>query len=131
MALHLKYKLYPYIKRDEKGKMINGEIDRILQDENILAEITESEHNRWLTYLRTEGYKYEPKQIAEKYFAKVGKLREHFLKMHPALVEWNQLDEVKKSISEIENEPEKDMKESTKESIIKMLQSIGKEIKDV
>ena len=131
MALHLKYKLYPYIKRDEKGKMINGEIDRILQDENILAEITESEHNRWLTYLRTEGYKYEPEQIAEKYFAKVGKLREYFLKMHPALVEWNQLDEVKKSISEIENEPEKDMKENTKESIIKMLQSIGKEIKDV
>ena len=131
MALHLKYKLYPYIKRDENDKMINGEIDRILQDEHILAEITESEHNRWLTYLRTEGYKFEPKEIAEKYFIKVGKLREHFLKMHPALVEWNQLDEVKKSISEIENKPEKDMKESTKESIIKMLQSIGKEINHV
>ena len=131
MALHLIYKLYPYIKRDENGKMINGEIDRILQDENILTELAENEHNRWLTYLRTEGYKYEPKQITAKYFAKVGTLREHFLRMHPALVEWNQLDEVKKAISEIENKPEKDMKESTKESIIKMLQGIGKEIKNV
>ena len=131
MALHFMYKLYPYIERDENGNIKDGEINRILQNETILNELAQNEHNRWLTYLRTEGYKYETKEIAKKYFEKVGTLREHFLKMHPALVGWNKLDEVKKVISEIENKPEKDMKQNTKESIIKMLESMGEEIKNV
>jgi len=123
-ALHLKYKLYPFITNCQNNKYNSNEISAILKDKNILMEIAESEHRRWIAYLRTEGYELANKEVVQRYFSKTGKIREHFLKMHPALVDWDSLESVQKIISEIENTSERDMKQDTLNAVINMLQNI-------
>lgn len=127
-ALHIKYKLYPYITKDATDKVLAEEINRILNDEKILLEISESEHERWLAYLRTEGYEFSSKEVTQKYYLKIGKIKNHFLKMHPVLTDWEHLNDVQKTISTIEKKPEKDLKESTKKSVIEMIKNYGGKI---
>lgn len=123
-ALHLMYKLHPFIMNSENNKYEASQISAILENNNILLELAESEHRRWVAYLRTEGYELADKKVAQRYFNKTGKIREHFIKMHPALVDWNSLEETQKVISEISNSDERDMKQDTLNSIINMLQNI-------
>lgn len=130
-ALHIAYKLYPYVNKDTNGNILEGEIEKILNDEKILLEIAESEHKRWLAYLRTEGYELATKEVASRYFEKTNKIREHFLRLHPALTNWENLDEVKKLISRVDGKPERDLKQSTINSVVEILKSLGKETKNV
>lgn len=130
-ALHLIYKLAPYIKNMDDKDIINSEIEKIINDKDIILEIAKVEHKRWIAYLRTEGYELASSDTLKRYYSKSGKIKEHFLKLHPGLKAWEELDDVSKIIAEVEKTTEKDFKESTINSVVEILKNIGKEIKNV
>ena len=97
------YKLYSVLKDRYNGDLENdldNNINEVLRqfnqikDSNILNELVKNEHDRWNAYVRTDGFKYIAKEEVLKY-KETTKNTKHFLaKLHPAIVEFNKLEEV-------------------------------------
>lgn len=103
VAVHIKYKLYSVLKDVYLGDLesdLENNIDEVLKqynnikNANILEELARNEHDRWNAYVRTDGFKNIAKEEVLKY-KKFTKNTKHFLaKLHPAIVEYEKLDEV-------------------------------------
>lgn len=103
VAVHIKYKLYSVLKDRYNGNLENdldSNINEVLRqfnkikDDNILNELVKNEHDRWNAYVRTDGFKYIAKEEVLKY-KEITKNTKHFLaKLHPAIVEFDKLEEV-------------------------------------
>lgn len=88
-ALHIDYILYPFTNGNNSKENIN----RILNDPDILDKLTKGEHQRWLTYLRCEGFEFINKE-EEKMFNQNGfASKDKKLKIHPGLIEYEKLDD--------------------------------------
>lgn len=103
VAVHIKYKLYSVLKDVYLGDLesdLENNIDEVLKqynnikNANILEELARNEHDRWNAYVRTDGFKNIAKEEVLKY-KEFTKNTKHFLaKLHPAIVEYEKLDEV-------------------------------------
>ena len=99
-ALHIKYKIYSVLKENFTG---NLEIDlsefkEKLKDQNILTALIENEHNRWMAYMRSNGYKLATCEEVNNYKNIINTHVNSLAKLHPALVEYDKLKEVEKEI---------------------------------
>lgn len=97
-AMHLEYKMFPYISKDKLGRFDKEEIKEILKDDNIMSEIAKCEHRRWVAFLRTEGYEAANGKTLKIYFDKTKNIKNHEMKLHPTMVKWDELDEAEKMI---------------------------------
>ena len=103
VAVHIKYKLYSVLKDIYSGDLednLKNNIDEVLKqynnikNANVLEELAKNEHDRWNAYVRTDGFKNIAKEEVLKY-KEFNKNTKHFLaKLHPAIVEYEKLDEL-------------------------------------
>lgn len=105
VGVHMKYKLYSVLKDNYSGNLendLNNNIQEVLRQYNeiknkeIIDALVKNEHDRWNAYVRADGFKSVAKEEVAKYkdFTKNTK---HFLaKLHPAIVEFEKLEEVEK-----------------------------------
>lgn len=115
-AMHLEYKLFPYINKDKLGKFDKDEIKEILNDDKIMSEIAQCEHRRWVAFLRAEGYETANGKALKTYFDKTKSIKNHEMKLHPTLVKWSELEKTEKMI-EKETNTYKNNKSATIDSI--------------
>jgi len=121
-ALHIKYKLYSILQEDMTENM--KENQKVFQErysseiEDLLAE---NEHERWNAYTRSIGYIHASIEDVENYYPKTHHHVYYLARMHPALVEYNQLDEVSRELSRI-CQKEIDLKASDRQ-IVKGIQT--------
>lgn len=109
VALHVKYKLHACGIEGITGEQVSEEqiakFEHLLNNADILDEMAMLEHERWNAFMRTEGY--SPAGVEEvKAYCLTGSKPthiHHIAKLHPSLVEWSQLDQVSKEISDVMN----------------------------
>ena len=99
-ALHIKYKIYSILKEKYTGK---EEIDKKLfeqyiKEEAIMNKLIINEHNRWMAYMRSIGFKKATIEDVQKYKTQTNHHVNFLGKLHPALVEYDQLKEVEQKI---------------------------------
>ena len=105
-ALHIKYKIYSILNDEFTGEeQIDLEkFSKYLKNEEVLNYLIRNEHNRWMAYMRSNGFQVaSPEEVAR--YHKVTNHHVNFLaKLHPALVEYDKLKDVEKQIGvELEN----------------------------
>ena len=99
-AAHIKYKLYSVLGDNYTGQ-IEKDIEifnELIKDEEILSQLAKNEHDRWNAYMRSEGFKRATVEEVQKYKKITNSYQYPLAKLHPAIVEYNQLDEVGKKI---------------------------------
>lgn len=99
-ATHIKYKMYSVLKENYTG---NKEYDiksfeEIIKDENVLRALAQNEHNRWNAYMRSDGFKKAEIKDVEKYHQSIGDYKNHLAKLHPAIVDNEELKDVEKEL---------------------------------
>lgn len=103
LAIHLKYKLYSILldkyTGDTKTDLENYK--KLILDENIVKKLAENEHNRWMAYMFTDGYKVATMNDVEKYYLKVGTHKHTLAKLHPALVPNKDLSKIEKQLENL------------------------------
>ncbi|MBQ3295374.1 MAG: hypothetical protein IJH00_02655 [Erysipelotrichaceae bacterium] len=105
VALGLNYHL-AYIlnqnREDEKGSEF---VKRWLSDRFNMASLAECEHQRWNTYQRIQGYRGVSDEQLETMFEnyKGGSIKDNNLLLHPALVEYYQLQEREERVDALYN----------------------------
>lgn len=101
-AIHLKYKMYSILKEKFTDDMkTNQEIFKDLYSKEIEQALIRNEHDRWTAYTRSIGYISVSTDKVASYY-KTNKSYIHYLaRMHPALVEFDKLDEVSNKLSKI------------------------------
>ena len=101
-ALHIKYKLYAILKENMTEDMKeNQRLFNEMYSKEIEDLLTVNEHERWNAYMRRIGYVQASIDEVENYYPKTKCQIYYLARMHPALVEFNQLDEVSKELSRI------------------------------
>lgn len=105
-ALHIKYKLYACGIRGLSGAPVSeqqiNEIERMLKEEASLDMLAKLEHQRWNAFVRSEGWCRASLEDLQQYY-NMGSRPSHvhyLAKLHPCIVEWDQLDAVSKAVSE-------------------------------
>lgn len=105
VGVHIKYKLYSILKDNYFGDLENdleNNIEEVLRqynnikDESVIQKLTKNEHNRWNAYVRTDGFKYIAKEEVLKYKDFTQNTKHFLAKLHPAIVEFEELEEVEK-----------------------------------
>lgn len=106
-ALHIKYKLYAAGVKGLSGNQITLEqieqFQNLICNPEVLEKVAILEHRRWVAFMQTEGYSTASVEDVRVYYKK-GKSESHvhyLAKLHPTLVEWDELDEVSAGVSEI------------------------------
>ena len=124
-ALHIKYKLYSVLGDKYTSDMEeNQKLFRSMYSKDIENMLIENEHNRWLAYTRSIGYVYVSPREVEKYYQKNKHYIHYLARRHPALVEFDKLDDVSKRLSVITSK-NIDLKESDKMIIKSIYKSIN------
>lgn len=101
-ALHIKYKLYSVLKDKFTDDMKeNLKLFRNIYSPKIEKILIKNEHDRWMAYTRSIGYVYASLDEVAKYYQKNKHYIHYLARMHPALVEFNELDNVSKKLSKI------------------------------
>ncbi len=100
MALHLKYKIYSilkedYSKDDKKNILLFKEK---IKDKKIFDKLARNEHDRWMAYLRTNGYTYIDAYEVKKYKEKTNSHIHYLAKLHPCLAPFDELKNIAKII---------------------------------
>ena len=104
MALHLDYKIYSLLKNEytqDKAKNINLFKQKI-NNPQIFQKLIENEHDRWMAYMRTNGYS---NIVANKVaiYQKITNSHIHYLaQLHPCIVPFKDLEKVAKIIDKPE-----------------------------
>ena len=99
-ALHITYKIYSVLRENYTGNTeydINS-FEEIIKNENVLRELTQNEHNRWNAYMRSDGFKKADMKDVEKYYNTVNDYKNHLAKLHPAIVDNEELKIVEKKL---------------------------------
>ncbi len=111
-AVHIKYRL----------KAVLGDIyiDDMKENQRLFKEkyndkieetLSRNEHDRWSAYMRSVGYVYVSCKEVAKYYKSNKHYVDYLARRHPALVEYDELDNVSKELSKITSK-EVDLKES-------------------
>ncbi len=119
-AMHLKYKLYSVLKENYTGDIEKDlhAFEEIIKDEEVFEELAKNEHNRWNAYMRSDGYRKASIEDVKKYIKTTNDYRHHLAKMHPAIDEYENLDEIGKNIG-------KNLKDSDRDIIRNMLKFLN------
>ena len=105
-ALHIKYKIYSVLgdkfteDMHENQKLFNEIYSCEIED-----LLTKNEHERWNAYMRSIGYVYASIDVVKSYYNSTNHYIHYLARIHPALVEFNKLDEVSKELSIICQKP--------------------------
>lgn len=108
-ALHIKYKMYAAGVKNISGGHITleqiEEYEQLIENPETLDIIAKLEHKRWVAFMQTEGYSVANTNDVNVYYNNDKQARHiHYLaKLHPSLVEWEELDKVSNEISKITN----------------------------
>ena len=78
--------------------------------------LIKNEHDRWNAYMRSIGYVTASIKDVESYYNKTNHYIHYLAKLHPALVEFDELDDVSKELSNITSK-KVNLKESDKHII--------------
>lgn len=97
-ALHIKYKLYSILKDETPDKKT---VQKMLKNNEIRDLLAKNEHDRWCAYIRSTGYDLAPIEKVKEYKDITNHHVHHLAKLHPALVEYEKLDDVSKELSKI------------------------------
>ena len=123
-ALHIKYKLFSVLGdkyTDDMKENLN--IFRKVYNSNIENKLSKNEHDRWTAYMRSIGYTFVSTEGVKKYYKKTKHHVNYLARMHPALVDYDKLDEVSKELSKITSK-----NINLKESDIKIIRLLYKSI---
>ena len=95
VALGLNYHLAYILNQKMEDEKDSEFVIRWLGDRFNMATLAESEHERWNAYQRLQGYRYVDDRQLEVMFKnyKGGSIKDTDLLLHPALVEYNRLQE--------------------------------------
>ena len=101
-ALHIKYKLFAVLGDKYMEDMNkNLELFRKKYNSKIEQELSKNEHDRWNAYMRSIGYVYVSTDEVKNYYKKTKHHVNYLARMHPALVSYDELDDVSKELSKI------------------------------
>ena len=101
-ALHIKYKLFAVLGDKYTEDMNkNLELFRKKYNSKIEQELSKNEHDRWNAYMRSIGYVYVSTDEVKNYYKKTKHHVNYLARMHPALVSYDELDDVSKELSKI------------------------------
>ena len=79
----------------------NLELFRKKYNSKIEQELSKNEHDRWNAYMRSIGYVYVSTDEVKNYYKKTKHHVNYLARMHPALVDYDELDKVSKELSKI------------------------------
>lgn len=111
VAIHLKYKLYSILgsiydgdfEEDFKNnlKIILEVYKKVIQENKILQKmLIQNEHERWNAYTRTDGFQLIKAEEVKKY-KEITKSSKHMVaKLHPALVQFEELKKIQEELHE-------------------------------
>lgn len=97
-ALHIKYKLYSIFGQEE---ISIEEIKNKLSKKEIRDALARNEHERWMAYMRADGYQVASIEEVEKYEPMVQNHVYHLAHLHPGLVKFEELDSMSKKIEKM------------------------------
>ncbi len=97
-ALHIKYKLYSIFGSEEVS---TEEIKTRFSKKEIRDALAKNEHERWMAYMRADGYQLALIDEVEKYEPMVHHHVYHLAKLHPGLVKFEELDSLSKKIEKV------------------------------
>jgi len=97
-ALHMTYKLYALTNGET---VTHHQLEELLKDETNIQALQENEHNRWMSYVRSEGYCLATIEDVQKYMPITKNHIYHLAKLHPCLVNYNDLDELTEQINSL------------------------------
>lgn len=101
-AVHIKYKLFSILGDKYTDDMQeNQRLFKEMYSKDILDMLARNEHERWMAYMRSIGYVYVSTKEVAKYYAKNKHYIHYLARLHPALVDYDKLDEVSKELSKI------------------------------
>lgn len=102
-AIHFKYKIYDLI--GYKGNIDKKSIDILrkeLSNNSKLEELSKTEHLRWNSYMRSEGFLLAEIKDVKKYYSFTNSdHRFSIAKLHPVIVDWEDIDSVSESLREL------------------------------
>ena len=75
----------------------------MIENEEVIEKKRENEHERWNAYTRSIGYTTSSIEDVKKYIKNTGDYRHFLAKLHPALVDYKDLDSVSESLSKLCN----------------------------
>ena len=123
VALHLKYKIYSVIE-----KIDIQEFESKLKDQKIVDLLAENEHNRWISYERSNGYQKATIKDVLEYKPKVNNHIYHLAKLHPCLIPFKDLDKLSQELSKI-FEKEFDFKSNDYDIVLNIVNILKEEKK--
>ena len=121
-ALHIPVKLHSCgILNGNQHDLTEDVADRFEQmlksgGSEMLDRLAKVEHLRWNAFIRSEGYRNADIDTMDAYASVVGHQRDDLSKLHPCLVEWDQLDDVSAAYNHLMH-AQKDFKESDRQII--------------
>ena len=99
-ALHIKYKIYSVLKDKYTGNIDEDikNFKKCLENKQTLDALIKNEHDRWTAYMRSDGYKLATKEEVNSYKNIIKSHVNSLAKLHPALTEYENLEEIEKEI---------------------------------
>lgn len=130
VVVHIPYKLYSILLDDYTGDIVKDleAYKEKIKDANVVKQLAENEHDRWMAYMYADGYKVATMEDIRKYYVKMGNNHKHTLaKLHPALVRNDELAKVEKDLADLTEEltGERNQKDFTKVDY-KLVQNLDK-----
>lgn len=101
---HIRYKLFSVLQDKYTGDLKTDlqNYKEIIKKPEIIDLLTRNEHDRWMAYLYTDGYRVADIKTVEQYYTKVGNKHKHSLaKLHPALVGNDELLTVQRQLDNL------------------------------
>lgn len=98
LALHIPYKIYSV---SGKENLTYQELRCLVNDPNVREQLAKNEHNRWKAYLLSDGYRKASIKQVEQYEKEIHHHVYHLAKLHPALVDFEELELLSERIEEI------------------------------
>ena len=99
-ALHIKYKIYSVLgDRFTEDMQENQKLFKEIYSIEVEDLLTRNEHERWNAYMRSIGYVHASIDDVQSYYRITNHYIHYLARMHPALVEFNKLDDVSKELS--------------------------------
>ncbi len=100
LALHLNYKMYSILKDEystdeEKNILLFKEK---IKDEKVFNKLMRNEHDRWVAYMRAQGYKSIDVNEIKKYKDSTNSYIHYLAQLHPCIVPFDDLLIVAKAI---------------------------------
>ena len=101
-GLHVKYKLYSILRENYSNNLNeNLKMFRKIYTEELEELLAKNEHERWNAYMRTIGYTKATIDDVRNYYPILKDHKDYLGRRHPALVSFEELDNVSKMLQSI------------------------------